>query len=88
MALLPASEIATALVNRAVTWSFGATILPGLELADGVPDKLRTLVAIPTLLTSEADLIEQIERLEVHHLAGTGGDITFALLLDGVDATT
>ena len=41
---------------------------------------------MPTLLTSEADLLEQIERLEVHHLAGAGGDLTFALLLDGVDA--
>lgn len=60
--------------------------LPGLELADGVPTDLRTLVAVPTLLTSEADLLEQIERLEVHHLAGAGGDLSFALLSDGVDA--
>ena len=29
---LPATEVATALVNRAITWSFGATTLPGLEL--------------------------------------------------------
>jgi cyclic beta-1,2-glucan synthetase len=84
--LLPATEVATALVNRAVTWSFGAMTLPGLALAAGVPQSLRTLVAVPTLLTSEADLIEQIERLEVHHLAGAGGDLAFALLSDGVDA--
>ncbi len=83
---LPATEVATALVNRAVTWSFGATALPGLELAAGVPRSLRTLVAVPTLLTSEADLLEQIERLEVHYLAGAGGDLTFALLSDGIDA--
>ena len=54
--------------------------------ADGVPASLRTLVAVPTLLTSEADLLEQIERLEVHHLSGAGGDLTFALLTDGLDA--
>ncbi len=83
---LPATEVATALVNRAVTWSFGATILPGLELSAGVPQSLRTLVAVPTLLTSEADLLEQVERLEVHHLAGAGGDLCFALLSDGIDA--
>lgn len=83
---LPAAEVATALVNRAVTWSFGAITLPGLELIAGVPSSLRTLVAVPTLLTSEADLLEQIERLEVHHLAGAGGDLTFALLSDGLDA--
>ncbi|MCB1714480.1 MAG: glycosyl transferase [Candidatus Competibacteraceae bacterium] len=83
---LPATEAATALVNRGITWSFSATTLPGLELTTGVPSSLRTLVAVPTLLTSEADLLEQVERLEVHHLAGAGGDLTFALLSDGVDA--
>ncbi|MGN8119528.1 GH36-type glycosyl hydrolase domain-containing protein [Labrys sp. 22185] len=83
---VPATEVAIAMVNRAVAWCFGATALPGLELADGVPQSLRTLVAVPTLLTSEADLLEQVERLEVHHLAGSGGDLTFALLTDGLDA--
>ena len=83
---IPATELATMLVNRAVTWSFGPMALPGLELAAGVPATLRTLVAVPTLLTSEADLLEQIERLEIHHLAGASGDLTFALLSDGLDA--
>ena len=85
---LPASEVATALFNRLVTSSFGATVSPGLELAAGVPQRLRTLVVLPTLLTSVDDLLEQVERLEVHHLAGTGGDISFALLADGLDAQT
>ena len=83
---IPATEVATALVNRAVTWSFGAMPLPGLALTAGVPPSLRTLVAVPTLLTSEADLLEQIERLEVHHLSGAGGELSFALLSDGLDA--
>ncbi|WP_459708486.1 hypothetical protein, partial [Paraburkholderia sp. 2C] len=69
-----------------VTWGFGAVTLPGLELTAGVPSSLRTLVAVPTLLTSEAELREQIERLEVHHLAGGSGDLSFALLADGLDA--
>ncbi len=85
-AFIPATEVATALVNRIIAWSFGAVPLPGLALRDGVPPQLRTLVAVPTLLTSEADLLEQIERLEVHHLSGTGGDLAFALLADGLDA--
>lgn len=83
---LPATELATALVNRAVSWTVAATTLPGLELRAGVPHSLRTLVAIPTLLASEADLLEQIERLEVHYLGAANGDLVFALLLDGLDA--
>ncbi len=85
-AFIPATEVATALVNRVVAWSFGPVALPGLALRAGVPPAHRTLVAVPTLLTSEADLLEQVERLEVHYLSGAGGDIAFALLTDGVDA--
>ena len=85
-AFLPATEVATALVNRMTSWSAGAIALPGLALRGGVPPSLRTLVAVPTLLTSQADLLEQVERLEVHHLSGAGGDLAFALLADGLDA--
>ncbi len=42
--------------------------------------------ALPTPLTNARDIHEQIERLEVHHLSGAGGDLTFALLADGLDA--
>ena len=86
--LVPASEVATALVDRAVTWSFGPVALPGLELADGVPTSLRTLVVVPTLLTDADDILEQIGRLEIHHLSGAGGDLAFALLTDGLDAAS
>ena len=37
--------------------------LPGLELRNGVPESLRTLVAVPTLLTTPEDIAEQVERL-------------------------
>jgi len=86
LALVPASEAAVALVNHSVTHRFGATGLPGLELRDGVPTSLRTMVVVPTLLTSAAAIDEQIERLEVHHLASAEGDLRFALLSDWTDA--
>jgi cyclic beta-1,2-glucan synthetase len=65
----PAIDAGVALVNRGVTRGFGATLLPGLELRDGVPSTLRTLVAVPILLTTREAMEEQIERLEIHHLA-------------------
>ena len=85
-ALLPASQIAFAVVNRAIAGHVGASALPGLELTQGIPASHRTLVAVPTLLTTEAELLEQIERLEVHYLSGSEGDVYFALLADSVDA--
>ena len=81
-------DMAVAIVNRVVTSGFGATILPGLELRDGVTANLRTMVVVPTLLTTQAALEEQIERLEVHYLACPEGELHFALLSDWTDAST
>ncbi len=88
LGLIPSIDAAMALVNRSVTREVGATILPGLELRDGVPSHLRTMVAVPILLTTQAALEEQIERLEIHHLASPDGELYFALLSDWTDAAT
>ncbi|ASK20345.1 GH36-type glycosyl hydrolase domain-containing protein [Halomonas sp. N3-2A] len=86
LGILPTIEIATSIVNRFVIYNIGAQPLPSLDLSKGIPPSLRTLVAMPTLLTNEADLKEQLDRLEVHHLGSDGGAISYALLTDGVDA--
>ncbi|HXN14608.1 MAG TPA: protein ndvB, partial [Candidatus Acidoferrales bacterium] len=88
LGLLPASEAAVALVNRGVSNAFGARTLPAMELRDGVPPSLRTIVVVPTLLTARAEVKEQIERLEVHYLASQDGDLSFALLSDWTDCAT
>ena len=86
LGVIPSIDAAMALVNRAVTRGYGATILPGLALRDGVPAELRTLVAVPILLTTREAVEEQIERLEIHHLASPEGELHFALLSDWTDA--
>jgi cyclic beta-1,2-glucan synthetase len=85
---IPAIDAAVALVNRGVNLGFAATLLPALELRDGVPSHLRTLVAVPTLLTTVEAVEEQIERLEIHHLASPEGDLHFALVSDWTDSET
>ncbi len=67
---------------------FGPTILPGLALRDGVPAHLRTLVAVPTLLTTPEAIEEELERLEIHYLTSPEGELHFALLSDWIDATS
>src|SRR5437667_1435152 len=86
VAAFPASDLAIALLNRAVTALLRPGALPRLELRDGVPPALRTMVVVPTLLTRPAEVEEQIERLEVHYLANSDGDVRFALLSDWTDA--
>jgi cyclic beta-1,2-glucan synthetase len=86
LALFPASDAATALVNRAMMELLPPRPLPRLALARGVPRELKTLVAVPTLLTDEAQIAEQIGRLGVHYLANADGELRFAVLSDWTDA--
>ena len=87
LAVIPASDLAVALVNRAVMACSARCRCRVSSCATAFPG-LRTLVVVPTLLTSEADIEEHVGRLEIHFLANPDGDLHFALLSDWVDAPT
>jgi len=86
LAVIPASDLAIALVNRFVAAVVKPSLLPRFELREGVPPALRTMVVVPTLLTARDEIDEQMERLEVHYLANSDGDLRFAILSDWTDA--
>ncbi len=86
LGLVPAIDIAVALVNRAVTRGVGASRLPGLALRGGVPEELRTLVAMPVMLSSRSAVEEHLHRLEIHYLASPDNQLHFALLSDFRDS--
>jgi len=86
LALVPASDLAIQLLNAWLVERYGPRVLPRLELRGGVPQELRTLVVVPTLLTGQAEIEEQVGRLEVHYLANTEDELRFALLSDWTDA--
>jgi cyclic beta-1,2-glucan synthetase len=88
LAMLAASDIGITVVNLWVNYFCSASVLPGLELLDGVSTELRTVVAVPILLTSTEDIDEAVRGLEVHYLATQDGDIRFSLLTDWVDSIT
>ena len=88
LALLAASDIAIAIVNLWITHYCTPSVLPALELLEGVSTELRTVVAMPVLLTNVSDIEDYIRSLEVHHLATQDGDLRFALLSDWVDSQT
>ncbi|MEY2402199.1 MAG: hypothetical protein QOJ08_2310, partial [Ilumatobacteraceae bacterium] len=88
LALAPASDLAVALVNMMVTRILGPMRLARLDLDDGVPSTMRTLVVVPMLLTDAEDVEALVGGLEVHFLANKEGDLRFALLSDWLDAKT
>jgi cyclic beta-1,2-glucan synthetase len=86
LALIPASDIAVVLVNRAIAALTHPEELPSLALRQGPTAGLRTLVAIPAMLSRRDQVEELVERLEVHYLANPEGELHFALVSDWLDA--
>ncbi|WP_375681209.1 GH36-type glycosyl hydrolase domain-containing protein [Bartonella sp. AP60NXGY] len=86
LALFPAIDAAFALFNTVVSWFVPSKQLIGYEYKEGIPKHARTMVVVPTLMTSRADIDEQVRNLEVHYLSNPKGAIHFALITDWVDA--
>ena len=87
LAIVPASELATTLINRLVNAFLKPNLLPKMDLQpDGIPEKARTVVVIPTLLVDEKTIAELCGNLEVYHLANRDKNLFFALLGDLPDA--
>ncbi len=86
VALIPASDLAVALVQRIVHRIARPQPLPRLDLLGGVPEAARTMVIVPTILTSVEGARALVERLEVHALGNMDPHIHFALLTDFPDA--
>jgi cyclic beta-1,2-glucan synthetase len=86
--LLPASEFAIAFVQRLVAHLVTPRRLPRLDFQAGVPEDARTMVVVPTLLTSVAGVADLLEHVEVLALGNVDPRIHFAILGDFADAAT
>lgn len=86
VACLPLTELASAMLQNMAGRICGARALPALALTQGIPTALRTLVAVPILLSNSKDIRQHLQQLEEHYLAVGQGDISFALLSDFTDA--
>ncbi len=86
LALIPASALAIALVQRLVAACAPPRRLPRFELAGGVPGNARTMVIVPTLIASVEGVLQLLEHLEVQALGNQDPHIHFAILSDFLDA--
>ncbi|MFA9423222.1 MAG: glycosyl transferase, partial [Sedimentibacter sp.] len=78
--LIPSSEIAVNLVNLTVSKTVKPSFFPSLELKDGIPESLSTIVVIPTLLPTENRVKEIVRRLENHYLSNREENLFFAII--------
>ena len=80
--LLPASEAAVSLIQRLAARLAPPRPLPRLDLRAGVPDGARTLVVVPTLLTSVKTALDLVAHLEVLALGNLDPRMPLASLAD------
>ena len=84
--LISASQLGLALVNWLATHVLSPQSLPRMDFERGIPPEHRTLVAVPTMLTSAEGIEHLLDGLEVRYLANRDASLHFALLTDFVDA--
>ena len=87
-ALLGTSQLAVALVNWLTTLLATPKPLPRLDFSKGIAPDARSLVVVPTMLTSHQGIEELLEALEVRFLANRDAQLHFSLLTDFRDAQT
>ena len=86
VAVLATSQLAIALVNWMATLWVAPHGLPRMDFSKGIPAQARTLVVVPTLLSSAQGVDDLAEALEVSYLANREQHLHFGLLTDFLDA--
>ena len=86
LTFLPATAIASSLVNWGITNAVKPNLLPRMDFTKGIPAQYKTMVVIPTLLTDVAEIDSLLQQLELHFLRNADPALFFALLTDFADA--
>ncbi|OFW29186.1 MAG: carbohydrate-binding protein [Acidobacteria bacterium RIFCSPLOWO2_02_FULL_65_29] len=86
LVLFPAADLGIALTQRVIAWAIPPRRLPRLDFADRIPDDARTMVVVPTMLTSTDSVLTLLEHVEVLALGNFDPCIHFAILSDFTDA--
>ena len=88
LAVFCTSQLASALTNWLALLLVTPRLLPRMDFSNGLPENMRTLVVIPTMLTSPKNIEDLLEALEVRFLGNRDPYLHFALLTDLSDAPT
>ncbi|MET0732425.1 MAG: cyclic beta 1-2 glucan synthetase, partial [Casimicrobiaceae bacterium] len=86
LSLLATSQFAVTVVNWLTTLLVTPRPLPRMDYSAGIAAKARTLVVVPSMLTSLRNVEDLVEALEVRFLANRDAHLHFALLTDFADA--
>ncbi len=88
LVLIPSSELAISLTNTIAGFIYCPSMLPKLELRNGIPEEMASFVIVPALLTSPARARELVGQMEVCYLANRESNLFFALVGDFKDSAS
>jgi cellobiose phosphorylase len=84
--VLCCGHLAVSLANWLATLLATPRLLPRMDFSKGIPPEARTLVVVPSMLTSTRGIEELANDLEVRFLGNRDRHLHFALLTDLADA--
>ncbi len=87
ISIICASYLMVALANWFATLLATPFSLPRMDLSKGIPKEYRTLVVVPTMITSPKNIEELVKALEVRFLSNRDDNLHFGLLTDFGDAS-
>lgn len=88
LVFIPFISISVNLTSWIVTRLVSPSIIPKIDIKEDIPDKFRTMVIIPALLTDSKRTVELISQLEVHYLANNHKNLHYAIVGDFRDSET
>lgn len=80
--LIPSSEIAIQIIQYILSKIVKPKLIPKLDYSNGIDEQHKTMVVIPTILTSKEKVQELMKKLEVFYLANKSENLYFTLLGD------
>lgn len=80
--LIPALTVSVSLINWIITLIIPPRILPKMDFEDTIPAEYKTLVVIPSLLSSAAEVKSLLRQVELTFLRSQDAHLYFALLTD------
>ena len=79
---IPISEIVIQSLQYILSKIVKPKLIPKLDLSEGIPEELATMIIIPTIIKDKEKVKELISKLEVYYLANKSENIYFTLLGD------
>jgi cyclic beta-1,2-glucan synthetase len=86
LSLLPFSELSIQLMNLLLTHILPPSVLSKMSFEKKIPEECKTLVVVPTMLSSHESIQEDLYRLEIRYLANADPSVHFGLFCDFADA--